>query len=323
MGQKYPGRPISARHIGVLWLPAYKIVRRVSQGAMPHRILPHVPSDYFIASMKPVTKAFAKATAFLALLTALDFLLRKGFIAFIIPFPVPQNVASFFLYTLFVIGGWLVTKWFCKRDGIGLSDLGISFNASNRLDFLYGFLVGVGVWGIVSLVQAYAAGFSWVIRPDVNLFNIVYGLVFIFIADLGTELYTRGYPLTRLKDSFGANLAIVIMVFFFGVKSYSFEASGELLLYMMLIPALHTIFFSIMYFKTGRLGASVGVHTGANFITISIFDLREAQPGQIIPSGIFQSDTALESLSLTAVQLPWVIAAALFSVVVYYWWVKG
>ena len=267
-------------------------------------------------------KPFSKAILFLVLLTALDFLLRKGFVAFFIPFAIPQRYAILILFTLFAVFSWLVTEWFCKRDGIGLSNLGISFSSTNRLEFLYGFLVGVGLWAIVSVVQAVSAGFSWVLRPDVNLFNIFYGLVFIFIADLGTELYTRGYPLTRFKDSFGAVSAIVIMVFFVGLKSFSFQVEGELLLYTMLIPALHTIFFSIIYFKTQRLGAAVGLHTGANFVTISIFDLRIEQPGQAIPAGIFQSNIDPNTLSLTALQLPWVITALLLSVAVYLWWKK-
>ncbi|MBX2822764.1 MAG: CPBP family intramembrane metalloprotease [Rhodothermaceae bacterium] len=267
-------------------------------------------------------KPFLKAIFFLAILTILDFLLRKGFIAVFLPFSFPHEVTFLFMFSLFTLCSWLITKQFCKRDGISMHDLGISLNARNRFDFMWGFLIGVLLWAIVSIVQSVSAGFSWVLRPDVNLFNIIYGLVFIFIADLGTELYTRGYPLTRFKDSFGAISAIIIMVFFVGLKSFSFEAQGELLMYIILIPALHTVFFSIIYFKTKRLGAAVGVHTGANFVTISIFDLRVEQSGQPIPAGIFQSSVELESLSLTALQLPYVIIALLFSVAVYVWWTK-
>lgn len=166
------------------------------------------------------------------------------------------------------------------------------------------------------------ADYSWILRPDINLLNIFYGLIFIFIADLGTELYTRGYPLTKFKESFGVKYAIIIMVFFVGLKSFSFDLKGEFLFYTILIPALHTIFFSIIYFKTKRLGSALGAHTGANFITISIFDLRIEQPGQAIPAGIFQPNVELESLSLGALQLPWVFMALIFSVAVYFWWDK-
>lgn len=267
-------------------------------------------------------KPFLKAIFFLALLTVLDFLLRKGLLAFFIPFQLPHNLTGLLLFTLFAVFGWLITKWYCRADGIQLQDLGISFGSKNRKEFWYGLFIGIGLWGIVSLIQSVAAGFSWVVRPDVSLFNVVYGLVFIFIADLGTELYTRGYPLTRLEDRFGAMSAIAIMVVFVGVKSFSFQAEGAVLFYTILIPALHTVFFSIIYFKTRRLGAAVGVHTGANFATISIFDLRIEQSGQVIPSGIFQSNVDLETLSLTALQMPYVVMAVAFSVAVYVWWTK-
>ena len=242
--------------------------------------------------------------------------------AFFIPIKLPQNTMILVLFTLFTIAAWFASKWFCKKDGQGLQQLGISFNSKNRFDFLYGFLVGLVLWVIVSLTQGTAAGFSWILRPDFKIFNLIYGLIFIFVADLGTELFTRGYPLTRLKDSFGANVAIFIMVFFVSLKSFSNDIGGELLFYSILIPALHTVFFSIIYFKTKRLGAAVGVHTGANFATISIFDLRITQPNQAIPSGIFEPNVSLETLSMTSLQLPMVFMAILFSVIVYFWWTR-
>lgn len=267
-------------------------------------------------------KPFLKATLFLALLTILDFLFRKGLVAFFIPFKLPQNFTILFLFAVFAVLSWLITKWFCKIDKINLHDLGISFNTKNRIEFFYGFLIGVGLWTLVSIIQSITAGFSWSLRPDISLFNLIYGLIFIFIADLGTELFTRGYPLIKFKDSFGAMMAIVIMVIVVAVKSISFEAEGELLFYIILIPVLHTIFFSIIYFKTKRLGGALGVHTGANLVTISIFDSRISQPGQAIPSGIFEPDVDLETLSLTTLQLPYVFMAIVFSIVVYFWWIK-
>lgn len=267
-------------------------------------------------------KPFLKAIFFLAILTILEVVFRKGLLSFPIPVPLPSKYIVFIFFTLFALFSLLISKRFAKSDKISLNDLGISLNLKNRLEFLYGFLVGVFLWAIVSLSQTFSAGFSWILRPDLSLYNIIYGLIFIFIADLGTELYSRAYPLTKFKESFGANTAIIIMVFFVGLKSFSFNIQGDFLFYTMMIPALHTVFFSIIYFKTKRLGAALGVHTGANFVTISIFDLREEQADQAIPSGIFQSSVELENLSLTALQLPWVIMAILFSVAVYFWWLR-
>lgn len=268
-------------------------------------------------------KPFLKAILFLTLLTVLDFALRKGFVGFFIPFKWPQNSEILFLFTLFAVLSWFITKWFCKTDKISLGDLGISFNTVNRYEFLYGFLIGVGLWAIVSIVQSVTAGFSWNLRPDFNLFNLIYGLIFIFIADLGTELFTRGYPLTKFKDSFGGMAAIALMVVAVAIRSFSFDVEGKLLFYSILIPALHTIFFSIIYFKTKRLGGALGVHTGANLVTISIFDSRIEQPGQAIPSGIFEPNVDLETLSITALQLPYVLMAIAFSIAVYFWWSKN
>lgn len=268
--------------------------------------------------MKPLYKAIV----FLVILTVLDFLLRKGFIAFFIPFQLPHNLNALLLYSLFALISWLLSYKFCLSEQIKLQHLGVSLNSKNRRDFVLGFFIGLLYWAIVSVVQSYTAGFNWELRDPLSLFNLLYGLLFIFIADLGTELFTRAYPLRKFEEALGSKVAIVLMVFFVGIKSYSFQANGELLFYTIAIPALHTIFFSFIYFKTKRLGASLGIHTGANFVTLSVFDLRIEQVNQSIPSGIFQSSVELEKLSLNALQLPWVFAAVLFSIATYFWWAK-
>lgn len=265
-----------------------------------------------------------KALFFLIIITVLDFLFRQGFIGTLIPIPksLPLNSAILILYTVFTVSTYYCTKIFAKKDNMSLAELGISYDRDNRLEFFYGLLVGIIIWAIVSFIQSYSAGFSWELRHNLSLINVLYGLIFIFVADLGTELYTRGYPLTKLKDHFTENIAIIIMVFFVSLKSISFDANAELLFYIIVIPAIHTIFFSIIYFKTKRLGAAVGLHTGANFITISIFDLRIENANQAIPSGLFQSNINLDSASLSSLHLPWVIVAALFSLLCYFWWKK-
>lgn len=268
-------------------------------------------------------KSFFKAILFLLLLTALDFLLRKGLLAFYLPFRLPQNTNILLLFTLFALSAWQLTRWFGKSDKMTLRDLGITLSTQNRREFYYGFVIGVVLWAVVSLLQSFNAGFSWELRPDVSLYHVVYGLLFIFIADLGTELFTRGYPLRSFEKSVGSNSAILLMMVFVGFKSYSSQVAGKLLFYTILIPVLHTLFFSIIYFKTRRLGAALGIHTGANFVTISIFDLRPANESQSIPSGVFQSNVDLETLSLTALQLPWIFMAIVFSGIVFWWWKKG
>jgi len=267
-------------------------------------------------------KPLLKTALFLGILSLLDFLFRKGLLGFFIPFDLPLNANIMLLYSIFALLAWWLTKKFAASDHLKLNDFGINWKSKNRYDFLLGLLLGIFLWGIVSLLQSYIAGFSWQLRENISLLHVIYGLVFIFIADLGTELFTRGYPLKTLEQNYGSEHAISLMVAFVSLKSFSFQAQGELLLYTILIPALHTVFFSILYFKTGRLGAALGLHTGTNFVTISIFDLRTPQIKQAIPSGIFQSDTALDQLSLTALQLPWVVMAFLFSLVLYFWWQK-
>ena len=112
-------------------------------------------------------KPYLKAISFLVILTILDFLFRKGALAFFIPFKLPHTITILLLFTLFMLSSLLLTKWFCKKDKLSLNDLGISFDSKNRLEFLYGFLIGFALWAIVSMTQSYTAGFSWELRPNI------------------------------------------------------------------------------------------------------------------------------------------------------------
>lgn len=267
-------------------------------------------------------KTLKPALLFLLAVLIADFLFRKGFIMILIPVGLPPGVSALILYALFTFFAWLATKFFTKSEGQRPADLGISFSEANRSQFIYGFLAGIILWGLVVLSQAYFAGFNWIWREDVSVSSVLYGLLFIFIADWGTELFDRGYGLSKLQSGLGSIWAIGILAGFVGLRSISFNADWELLLYGMLIPILHALFFSFIYFKTKRLGASLGLHTGANFVSISIFDLRDSHPNQAIASGLFQADTSLDQLSMHALQLPWVAMAMMVVLATWFWW-KG
>ncbi|PCE66323.1 CPBP family glutamic-type intramembrane protease [Sediminicola luteus] len=268
--------------------------------------------------MKPLLRPLV----FLIVLWVLDIVLRKGFILFFLPFTLPGNLNHLLFFTLFAWVSWYLSKRMAAQAGNTMTTLGVSFNRKNNMEFYSGLLIGILLWGMVALIQGEIAGFSWVLRPESGAFNLLYGLLFIFIADLGTELFTRPYPLTQLESNYGIWFAMVFMVAFVALKSISFEVSGQLLFFSILIPALHTVFFSFIYFKTKRIGGALGLHTGANFVTISVFDLRETQTNQPIPSGLFQSDSALDGLSMVALQMPYVLMAVLLSVATYWWWRK-
>jgi hypothetical protein len=269
--------------------------------------------------MKPIRNAIL----FLLILTALDVLLRKGFIAFLIPFSLPYNLNGLLLFSLFAGAALWLTQRFARFQQANLSQLGISWNKANRIEFVWGFVAGVVPWGLVAVSQAWWAGFTWEFRPNFNALTLLYGLLFIFIADLGTEVYTRGYAITQFKNQWNVPIAIGIMVLFEIIKSVAFNWGSSAGWYAIVIPVLHIVFFSFIYFTTQRLGASLGMHTGANFVTISLFDLRPGQPHALIPSGLLQADTELEALSIHALQLPWVIMAVLVCLATFMWWKKS
>lgn len=262
---------------------------------------------------------FIKALSFLAILTILDFLFRKGIFFQIIPVPLPQYIVGLVIYGLFALLALFITSKFCQLDSLSLKNIGISLDKSNKREFAYGLLIGTIVWSVVSVSAAFFSGFWWELHLNNVILNITMGLLFVFLADLGTELYVRGYGLTQLKNRFGIVIAIILISLFVGFSSFSANSPTDLMIYAMIIPALHAVFFSIIYFKTGRLGGALGLHTGGNFATISLFDFSGDQSGSLILPGLFHPDSSLEGLSIHAIQLPFIIAALILIAVVYFW----
>ena len=131
----------------------------------------------------------------------MDILLRQGYAAFLIPVKLPQQVFTFGCYALFALLALFITFLFSRMDKTSLPELGIVTDKKNRIDFFYGFLIGVFLWTLVSLFQSLWAGFDWQLVTEIDFTALLYILVFIFIADLGTELFTRGYPLAGLKTN--------------------------------------------------------------------------------------------------------------------------
>lgn len=261
-----------------------------------------------------------KAILFLFLLWLFDVLFRAGLIGHLFSIPIQGKMGGLIMYTLFAGMAWGATRLFCRWDQIRFADLGISLGRNNRREFWFGLLVGIIFWAIISYFQGLISGFSWTIQEDILIPNLLFGLLFIFVADLGTELFMRGYPMIRFREAYGPPVAIFLLSLFVGLKSLSPNLSGELLGYAILIPVLHNVFFSIIYLRTKRLGGSLGVHIGANFVSICIFDLDGEQAGELIPHGFIQPDRAIEELSMHTLQLPYVIGAVIFSVLVFYFW---
>lgn len=253
-----------------------------------------------------------KAFSFLAILSVLDMTLRDGVLERLFGDVSSTFLLAFVFYSLFAALALTITVWFCRWDGIRLKTLGIGLDRTNRRDFLCGLVLGVIVWSLVSFTVSASAGFSWEFQLGNALINMWIGLIFIFIADLGTELYVRGYGLTGLKTVFGPYVAIAAISTLVGLRSYSPSVPSETLFYVVLIPTLHAILFSIVYFKTGRLGASVGIHTGGNFATISLFDFGRK-------GGLLHPDIDIQALSIHSIQLPFVAAALLLIVFVCVW----
>ncbi len=250
------------------------------------------------------------AIVFLLLMAGLSWLMRTGGVLMFLP-ALPQPYTLYALYGLFAVAALLITAWFCKRDGLSLRQLGIGVDRNNRRDFVWGLLIAIALWGAMALVMTVTAGIRWQWHPEFLFPNLIIGLVFIFVADLGTEVAYRGYGLTRLSQGIGPWPAILCIAVFVGLQAYSPGRQESMQVYAMLIPALHAVFFALLYLYTGRLGASVGLHTGGNLASISLFDFDGNVPGQLIPAGVFQPGETVMTNSAHAIQLPFVITALL------------
>jgi membrane protease YdiL (CAAX protease family) len=195
--------------------------------------------------------------------------------------PVSERLALFVLRLVGVLGStWLVVHFIDRRRW---SDMGLTFNRSWWIDFLFGLCLGSLLMSLVFAVE-YAAGWVTVssifavdLRATPFVVALIGPLVVSLVISIIEELLARGYQLRNMAEGLnmpqlGPTRAIVgswlISSLLFGLL-HVFNPNATLLSTIYL--TLTGVFFGLGYVLTGRLGLPIGLHFAWNVFQGNVY----------------------------------------------------
>lgn len=182
------------------------------------------------------------------------------------------NIFFFFLFGICSIGIiWSAQKFIHKKH---ITELG--FKAKIWPTLLVGFVIGsllVSLKYIVLILNANSVSYNFLLHSGIPLWSYIgyyiYFLIgFIFWNSFIEELGTRAYPIEKLKNHINPHIIFTIMGLIF--------ALGHLVLNKFSIGYFSSLLiasyiYSLIYFYSGSIWLSVGIHSGVNWVGFSFF----------------------------------------------------
>ena len=219
--------------------------------------------------MQQATSRFAQTPA---IIKALLFQTLMHFLPALIgpPLYAVQQFAGetgfYLVFILFVLlCNWLFTKW----DGRRITALGLGF--SKRVDWknlAVGTLTGFCIYLPVAFVLKGVTGFSWQLSSKAGLLPVSIVCIANFLNVYVQEAAYRGYGFQRLFASYGAWVAQIIVLLFFGVMHIDRSMPLYEIILTMFTTGLGSLLFGYCVIKTGRLALACGVHFGWNILQV-------------------------------------------------------
>jgi membrane protease YdiL (CAAX protease family) len=182
------------------------------------------------------------------------------------------NVFFFFLFGICSIGIiWLAQKYIHQKK---FSELG--FKSKIWPTLFIGFVIGailVSLKYLVLIVDAETVNYSPIVSSNIPILTYLgyyaYFLIgFIFWNSFIEELGTRVYPIERLKNHVNPHIIFTLMGVIF--------ALGHLVLNDFSLGYFTSLFvasyiYSLLYYYSGSIWLSVGMHSGVNWVGFSFF----------------------------------------------------
>lgn len=195
--------------------------------------------------------------------------------------PVSERLTLFALRLVGVLGStWLVVHFIDHRRW---SDMGLTFNRSWWIDFLFGLCLGSFLMSLIFAVEYFA---GWVtvrgifavdLRATPFFVALIGPLVVSLVISIIEELLARGYQLRNMAEGLnmpkiGPPRAIVgswlLSSLLFGLL-HVFNPNATVLstIYLMLTG----VFLGLGYVLTGRLGLPIGLHFAWNVFQGNVY----------------------------------------------------
>jgi uncharacterized protein len=164
------------------------------------------------------------------------------------------------------IAALLVTFLFLRFDKKKFSSIGLSLNRNTPLQFIRGFLVGIGLMGILSFSVIYATGFTIELNPESNVFLFLWFTLPLLPLAFMEELAFRAYPLRQLNKTSGIRISILVTSLLFALYHL---ANGWTFQNAFLGAGSWGIFFGTAAIYANGIAMPTGMHYAVNLTTVA------------------------------------------------------
>lgn len=189
-----------------------------------------------------------------------------------------------------------ITAWLYKREGKGLSQLGLTLSKNHVVLLFVGLVLGVIFYaGGMYLVMLYK-GLQISYNSAADYSVIAAGIIFFIAGVMNEELIFRGYCFEQTVSRFGVVTANVVFAFLFLVWHwFAWDAWGN---YGLMISAVTVCFghflFATAFLRSGTLLLPIGIHLGNNW-AVKHFAVYQSAEDPVNTGSIFIVTGSAES----------------------------
>ena len=165
----------------------------------------------------------------------------------------------------------LMTLGLLRREGLGMSALGLPVSGQRAREFALGFVVSAALFIAVAWTQSAMVGASWAFQGAPGARAALWGLPLAASMVMAEELLFRGAALRYLRQIFGDRSAIVVSAACFG--AYHLIGSQHWAMgavFQFLMPMAGGLLFGWAAVRSGGLALPIGLHLGGNWVQASI-----------------------------------------------------
>ena len=179
----------------------------------------------------------------------------------------------------------LMTLGLLRREGLGMSALGLPVSSQRAREFALGFVVSAALFIAVAWTQSAMVGASWAFQGAPGARAALWGLPLAASMVMAEELLFRGAALRYLRQIFGDRSAIVVSAACFG--AYHLIGSQHWAMgavFQFLMPMAGGLLFGWAAVRSGGLALPIGLHLGGNWVQASIAVFTPASGSSALPS---------------------------------------
>ena len=260
-------------------------------------------------SSKSVTASISKAVLFCFVFTVL-FVLFSFFKSFM---PVRlERIAHGIAGTMAAL---LTTFIFLRYDKKTFTAIGLTFDKATFKNFFSGFVIGIGIMGVLTFSVIYFSGFTIETNASSGVPNFLLWTLPLIPLAFMEEVAFRGYPLAVMKERTGIRNSIIVTSILFALYHI---ANGWSVQNAFLGAGAWGLLYGTAAVYANGISMPTGLHFAANFTTsafgitgdsFNIWVLRNAHGGSLENYESSQMETLIPQISvlvLGMVAMEWV-----------------